>query len=419
MKQFKFNSFFGLSATAMILGTLTACGPQAYVPGTVQSNQDAAGTMNIAPKVDIVLGLSQDGTMKNIFPSIQSDLYNFTQNLQDRGWDYRFVAIPLSEHSPTDASHFNLDHIVRTSKYDTNWYSLSQWIAPFPGADPTDPSLRLNPDFFTQQFITPSMIDPTDGRETGLQNYLDFLNQTNVNNTVSPNNGFLRPDAMLAMITVTTGNDRSYGYFGADPNGINPNNQNWYADDSGPQDFQQSLTAIKNPLLTKFYTLADLGNSIWNCRGSAGASFIGYTYANTTNAIGGKSIDICSTQTAAALAEVSNDLTQNHAVFRKDFLVLNSQPSNGSVHVFKTSNGAQIEIPNDPTNGWTYYNNDPSHTYTVYTVNAFQLSSNPTWYPYQGNQKTGYVIQLNGSARLIGGDTARVEYMNNGAVVAQ
>jgi|GEM_PF-3108862 len=417
MKQFKFKSFFGLSATAMILGTLTACGPQAYVPGTVQSNQDAAGTMNIAPKVDIVLGVSQDGTMDNILPSIQQDLYDFTQNLQNKGWDYRFVAIPLSEHSSTSTSSFSINNIVQTSKYDANWYSLGSWIAPFPDADPSDASLRLNPSFFSQQFILPSSITEVDGRERGLANYLTFLNRSDVNNTASPNNSFLRPDATLAMITITTGEDRSYGDWHSD--GITIGDLKWYADPNGPQEFQTSLAAIKDPLLTRFYTLAGLGSSITNCRGSGGYIWNGFTYANTTNAIGGKAIDICSNATSNALDQVSNDLTQNRAVFRRDFLVLNSQPSSGTVHVFKTSNGSESEIPNDATNGWTFWNNNSTTVQTTATINYFQLANSPTWYPYSGEVKTGYVIQLHGSAVLIGGDTARVEYMNNGAVVAQ
>jgi hypothetical protein len=420
MKNFKLTQLFGLSAIAVALG---ACGPQAYVPGTVQSNQDAAGTMNIAPKVDIVLGVSQDGTMNNFFSNVQSDLYNFTQDLQNRGWDYRFVAIPLSEHSPTTSGSFSFDHKVQVSKYDANYSSMGLWISPFPGADPTNPALKVNSLYFTTQFILPGQISQVDGHESGLKNIINFLTRGDVNNVATPNNGFLRPDAMLAMITLTTGEDRSYGQWVPHWNGSTYDyaNPDWHADSTGPQQFQGSVSAIKSPLLTKFYTLAALNNNMYNCRGTNNqtATWMGFTYQAATNQVGGKAIDMCNNASSSALGQVSNDLTQQRATFRKRFLSVPSNPSLETVVVTKVSNGSEQVIPQDPTNGWTYYGN-VSASSPVYSIDAFLLAGDPTWHAYNAKPISGFIIELHGTAKLVGGDTAKVQYMNSGGqVVAQ
>src|ERR1035437_4507041 len=80
--------------------TLGACGPQAFVPSTVIPDQSAAGDMSLPPNVDIVLGLSNGGTMQNICPGLQPEIAAFAANLQNKGWDYRFITLSLSETSP-------------------------------------------------------------------------------------------------------------------------------------------------------------------------------------------------------------------------------------------------------------------------------------------------------------------------------
>ena len=86
--------------------------------------------MNVPPKVDIVLGVSGNGTMRNILPGITAEIPAFLQKLENSGWDYRFVSIPLSEYHPTD--NLSIANAVSVSKYDAN-YPVGTWLPPFPG----------------------------------------------------------------------------------------------------------------------------------------------------------------------------------------------------------------------------------------------------------------------------------------------
>ena len=192
--------------------TLGACGPQAYVPETVVSNQSAAGDMSLPPKVDIVLGLSNGGTMQNIYPGLQPEIAAFATNLQNKGWDYRFVTLSLSEYSP--GSNANITNAVAASHYHSN-YGISDWLPSFPGAVFSDPQFLLSPSLFTPTLSIPSL-DYTynNGRETGLKNQAAFINRSDVHNS-NASISLLRPDAMLAVMTISNGKDTSDGWYSA------------------------------------------------------------------------------------------------------------------------------------------------------------------------------------------------------------
>jgi hypothetical protein len=92
--------------------------------------------------------------------------------------------------------------------------------------------------------------------------------------------------------------------------------------------------------------------------------------------------------------------------FVKKYLVIGSEPNVGTLKVtkFPSSGGAQV-IPQDPNNGWTYLGAVPAGG--VYTIDS----------PIPMNLVTsGYLIELNGSAKLVGNDTASVNYQNAGGV---
>jgi hypothetical protein len=303
---------------------------------------------------------------------------------------------------------------VAASKYSANWNSYGLWIPPFPCASATDPNLSVPSAFFNTLVALPNSISQNDGQEQGLAHFRDFLGRSDVNNTATPANGFLRPDATLAMIVLTTGRDLSYGYEYINYMGY----PEFHVDESGPSTFATQMGNIKSTLLTKFYTVAALSGNMYNCRASAGAVWNGYTYKNVSDIMHGKSYDICQYEASTALNAIANDLTQQSAVFRKRFLSVPSNPSLDTVTVTKISNGNETVLANDPVNGWTYYGQVSSAS-PVFSIDAFFLSGDPTAHPYTAKPISGYIIELHGTAKLIGGDTARVEYMNSGAVIAQ
>ena len=438
MKQIKLNPRFAVIAALV----LSACGPQAFVPGTVTSNQDAAGTLNIPPKVDIVMGISQDGTMSNIASGPQglsADIQGFVDTLKAKNWDYRFIAIPLHETDP--GSSFNINNKASVSFYDGNYVSSGVWTPPYPGAVAS--SNAILPSLFSAIFSIPGFVNGyNNAHETGLRNQIQFLSRSDVLTN------FIRPDALLSIITFSNGDDHSsgntsatyrychssgnsysydpapsetvepYGYWQQRNNGLNCiNDYNYVSQPNKTSYVANHILPAKmgNTSLLKYYSLIAGSNS---CRGMA--SRVGTDYIAAANALssGNHVIDICPyTQSAAgALTQVANDLTQQQAVFRKVFLKVPSDPSLDTIKVTKISGGVSQVIPNDPTNGWTYYGNI---TNPVYSIDAFQISGDPTWHPYPAKPISGYIIQLNGTARMIGGETSRVEYMNSGAVISQ
>ncbi|MBC7396158.1 MAG: hypothetical protein H7333_01845, partial [Bdellovibrionales bacterium] len=279
---------------------LTACGPQAFVPSSASSSQTPAGAMNVPPKVDIVLGMSSNGTMKNILPGITSELPAFLEKLQNSGWDYRFVSIPLSEYHPTD--NLNINGAVSVSKYDTN-YPSGTWLPPFPGAN-HNTAPRVNPSLFAAFFNVSQFTstDPNDAHESGFHNQLNFLYRNDVRND------FLRPDAMLAIITLSNGDDRSDWQWGpantTDP-GHPTVDSNTYAN---------YFRGIKGSgSILKYYSL--VSNNGVSCRGSA--SWNGQRYREMTGILSGASSDICTSAVADSLEAVRTNLSSVKLSFRK------------------------------------------------------------------------------------------------------
>ncbi len=369
MKQKLLNRFVVLSTLVM-----SACGPQAFVPDTVVSNQSAAGDMNLPPKVDIVLGLSNGGTMQNIYPGLQPEIAAFAANLQNRGWNYRFVTLSLSESSPGASA--NITNAVAASRYHSN-YPQSQWMLPFPGAVYTDSQFLLSPGLFSSSLTIPSLdYSYNNGRESGLKNQANFLSRSDVQNNL------LRPDALLAVMTISNGRDTSDGWYNA-WNGPNPNPVN-------VDNYVNQMKAVKAD--AKYYAI--VAHNTTNCR--VGGAWSGIDYERAAEKMGGLSQDICTTPISTALDAVAQHLQNQKLNFVKRFLVIGTEPNVSTIKVFKNN----VELPNDSSNGWTY---------AGYTT-QFTIES-----PVPMAQATGYMIELHGSAKLHGNDAGRVEYMNAGA----
>jgi hypothetical protein len=415
MKQKMFNSIFryGSLATFSALA-LAACGPQAYVPGSVSANQTAAGAQNIPPKVDILLGVSTNGTMRNIFPNIDQQIPAFVQGLQASGWDYHFVSIPLSQYTPGTSQP--ITNSVSVSNYDTNYVPYGSWISPYPGASSTDPTLGMISNLFSQAFLIPlgAGNTPNNAHETGMGNELDFLNRADIK-TVGLNGepSFLRSDAVLAIITLSNGEDRTLnttvsgtadtvgawqanGEYDANGNAIQQYNR---LDADFASKFANNLISLKaSAELVKYYSLVAHLNT--ECLGYG--SWSGVNYEAAATAVGGESIDICTTPLTGALSAVAANLQIQKASFEKRYLVIASAPNVSTVQVTKIHDGVSTNLVYNDPNGWTY----AGYLSNVPTIDA----------PIPMANATGYMIELHGSGKLIGDDTATVTYTNAGAV---
>jgi hypothetical protein len=75
-----------------------------------------------------------------------------------------------------------------------------------------------------------------------------------------------------------------------------------------------------------------------------------------------------------------------------NYVVLPEEPNPATIVLKK--NG--VTVPNSAVNGWTY---------------AGYLANQPTsYFPTSGNEKSGFMIRLNGSAEFKGTDTISIDY---------
>jgi hypothetical protein len=87
--------------------------------------------------------------------------------------------------------------------------------------------------------------------------------------------------------------------------------------------------------------------------------------------------------------------------FRKKFLVMGTEPNPATIKVVRYINGESSRaevIPQNPTNGWTYV--------------GYRTNQNTIDAPLEMEPATGYMVQLHGTAKLMGADTADITYQN-------
>lgn len=396
------NNLGPLSSAALCaaLGiALTGCGKQAFTVTTVTSSQQGPGHYFIAPKIDIVMFEDDTGSMIDAYSYLKDQTPKFLDNLQSKGWNYHFTVSPLTrDRALTQAM---------ASKHDYNWGS--NWLSPYPGAVRTrDGSLsagvfRTAPPNFTG-FLSNTVSDinnSLNGKEPGLQNIQTFLNTQ-----IKPESGFMRPDAMLAIVVVGNGEDTSgVNYCNRPIDGLSV-----YCEDgsweTSEQNYRDSYLAIKpnHPEQVRFFAaVADKKKN--NCQG--GGSYQGTRYQWMAGELGGASFDICSQPLTDVLEGISSQLDFQKLSYRTRFLFISqdANPSTIKVTKYSADSGTATELANDPENGWTYAGSVSS----VYAID----------FPIPMNLTSGYAIELHGSAKLVGSDTADISFKPAGAVDAK
>lgn len=397
MKKRKGLSFKSISGFLSLALLASACGPQAFVPGMIRSRQSAAGSITIPAKVDVVFGLSQNMTMLNILPGLQGEISTFMGKLQNSGWNYRFVGIPLGYSPINNSSVFPITGKVSVSRYDNNT-PQANWLAPYPGANYNDPLLGIASNLVSSVFAYPSPSvssgDTVYGLEYGLRNQSEFLARADVQSN------FLRPDALLAVITLSNGEDRSFGT--PPPAGTTAP---WTYNTAQVSNALGTITSVKSSAnLVKYYSMVNHLHT--SCMGYG--SWSGIRYESFADQIGGGKVDICSVPLAAAFSAVAQNIQGTPLPFRRNFLTVATEPKEGTIRVIRYANGdtgTPVEIPEDAANGWTY---------SGFLTNQATIDS-----PIAMDVRTGFMIELHGTARLNGADLADVIYQNIGTVTSQ
>lgn len=429
---------YGPAWTAVAL-LASACGSQQFATIATTQQAQAPGILQLAPKVDVILVEDDTGRIQDQYNNISSQAQGFLNSLDQQGWNYRFATVRLTTLSGPITQ-------AVTSKHDPNWGS--QWVAPFPGAQENQVDTLSSSIFTTNGFVAGfnqyfGFLQPgqatniLNGQEPGLLTLTQSLsgafgNAATLDMANPTSRSFFRSDALLAVVLVGTGNDTSYVNMCRRANNTVfpcetvtssrcsslsqvPNPTGWpvAAYPSPPlcgssqlslNYFHDALSSLPGlqPGQLKFYS-AVAGNSnnfAFLCQG--GMASQGVRYQQLAAMLGGKSYDVCSQSLSSVLTDVAQNLTTTAINFERAFVVLKQQPNPTTLQLVKFVGGnpaRAVTIPNDPVNGWTYIGFQ-----TEYVID----------YPIQLDRESGYMIQLNGSAKLTGADTAAVTYKTPG-----
>jgi hypothetical protein len=440
-------SFMNATALSAVALLASSCGSQQYQNAATTQQVAAAGALQISPKVDVVLVEDDTGDMLvsgddsgSAFAEVTTQVQNMLGSMASGGagsWNYHFSTLRLTEVGQlTQAT---------SSTQDPNWGSF--WTAPYPGAyEGGYPSNEdaLNPSIFTTFNETP-----------GFGQYNGFVQTSNLNNSLEgaqpglysmaqnfkssfSNTGFLRPDALLAVVIVSLANDNSYV------------NQCWNGNQQVPCDQilsnqcttlppvagvtyakgnagacasgTLSLTTVENEMRQlkgstqqlKIYSAVPLTNSYTSgsvCLG--GHATPGPRYQQFAEDLGGQTYDVCNQPLSSILSDVAQNLTTTALDYITGYLLVGNAttnpnsggvPNSSTIQVIKYPGGNTSNpeiIPQNATNGWTYV--------------GFKSSQDTIILPVPSNYESGYFVQLNGSAQLSGSDTAAVTFKYQGA----
>lgn len=379
----------------LVLGlALTGCGSQTFDVVQSEAQSEAPGSTLSPAKVDIVLAVDDSGSTAEIRAQLNASLQGFLTGLQSQNWDYRVTEMRLVSGSTSISQ-------IAASKYDPMWGA--EWLAPYPGATastvPSVGSLFRKPN----QFSIPNW-SPSSGEEKGLANIRDFLSSS------AAQNSFLRPDAMLAIIVFSNGQDTSEQ--GTCVYGTPSNCVLWQFPSTVSASLISSIRNVKGAALApsvKLYSVVSPGNYSSGCLG-AGA-YAGTRYTNAASQLGGRDFNLCYGNFSATLSEMATHLQSQQLSFVRDHVFLAQQPNPASIRVFKTVNGIKSEIP---ANMWEYRGYVSNQPVTIgYVGSSGQIVS------MQADYRSGYAIKLFGSAVLVGNQTATIEYLPAGVQPSQ
>ena len=422
----KIPRFAELSALAILsILSATGCGSQNYQNVATASQSQAPGSFAIAPKVDILMVEDDTGSMFEPYNQISTEAEAFVNALDSQNWNYHFGVVPLT----TDRAFSQ----AVASKQDVNWGS--SWVAPYPGATESDTAPdSLSASIFSTLTASGMGFPIFDGfvQNGDINNSLNgsepaFINLLTAFQTRLPGTGFLRKDAMLAVIFVGNGNDTSYVNFcrRADnlqvpceqlstvPN-TNPPVSMPSCNNTSPPFTYNGSSQCKSAALSynyfqqkflqqsqslRVYSADAEQTSYGSCAG--GNATEGARYQTMAAGFGGTSYDVCSQSLSNILAGIQSNLTTTVLNFVKSYVVVDPsvEPDPTSIQVQKYVGGNAsdaVTIPQDATNGWTYI--------------GYQQNIDVVTAPVAENAQSGYMIQLHGSAQLQGQDTAYIVY---------
>ncbi len=382
-----------LTAAGMLLAVatvFTGCGKQEFKKLEFQSSASSKSGRKVPPKVDIVIVADNSGSMNTPLATVETQFAGFVSSIQSKFWDYRIAKTHVINPSPISRVLVNPDfqsatlpdgtpnpHAGQVLFSNQIWTSSSQFLPLVSAIDSTGAPDNTYPNTVNAISAASPICPP----------YSTYMTRSS---SCQP---LLRRDATMAVVVVTNGAE-----YNVDPG------HNGVLNNALLTTYSNQLKALRtDPSLVRFYSVAS--NSAYSsgmCLG--GSAYIGTSYSAmiSQSLLSGSIFNVCNMGSiSSVLANIEADLQVTMEKYVTTNIVLTEEPIPSTIHVFK--NG--VEMSQSGTNGWQYIGG-PSTAYTITGI----LQANGSVLPFNADQQTGWVVQLNGSGRLIGTDTYEVVY---------
>lgn len=389
-----------LTLGSTLLG-ISGCAKQEFRKEQLSEVEGLNGSRAIPPKIDILIVADNTPSVANPYPTLQAEIANFIADLQQKNWDFHIAQMPVELLNPS-LNYHPITQVLVNPAYNSHVLADGSFTSGT-GIVPQSAALTNASSFQIGNF---PIITSGNGDNT----YTNMYNTlTRAQSDLYTN--FLRADAPLAIIIVSNGYDRTI----TDNHG-----QMISGGTTNLANYASNLVSLKGSQnMLRFYPVVSYGWAQTNCLTAGGSALPGTSYFAMLNGyLQGASFNFCDMNSlGSAMANIEADLAKvvvQSYIFSA--IVLDQEPLIDSK--FQVLKDGQV-LNQDSSNGWQYLGRQS--TYQVYNVCDPNDQSNidrsgvcpgGTIKPINPPRMpaTGYVIQLNGSARMTRANTYNVVY---------
>lgn len=334
----------------------------------------AVASQYTKPKIDILIAQDNSPSMTQPVATVKTQLDSFLNGMDSR-WDFHFTVVPLQKVYPLASKY-----IVAQNCSDIR----TQYCIPA-----SNKAAFNNTPSGTEYGWINTIDQGTGNFDEGFKNLKANLQHADMVNT-----GFLRPDAALAVIVLSNGEDVSNMVYPQDwmdrGDGVMVPNFNSANAVNSFNDFRDTVSTLKGGLgMARFYGVV-ARNNYSNCYG--GPTWQGTRYMNMANALSGNHYELCNGELSTVLSNIKYQLDALVEAYRFNYVVIDGDPVESSIVVKK--NGATV--PKSTTNGWSFV--------------GYKSNQPISYYPQLSNFKSGYMIKMNGTAEYSGTDVINVTF---------
>ena len=395
LKQIPVVAVLTLAAATLLT---TGCAKQEFQKQQVTAAAASVGFRQLPAKVDILIVPDDSASISVAWNDVNAQVASFAANLQGQYWDYHVARSLMSKTTP-------ISQVLVHPEFNSAYLKDGTYI----GTDGLVPSSRAITSPSSFQIMGTSYSSAGAGNDSTYANAYTVMNAAKQDTYTN----FIRPDALLAVIVLTNGREGSvdatslFGEVDADKVSVLQNHAaNWLSIKNG------------NDSLLRYYPVAAYsyreGTASNYCISPGSPSIHGGSYFAMLNYLLGTGFNFCE---RSAIQRVMSDISAQLKIIKQAYvysaIVLDEEPVESTLVI--TKNGQAL--PKDPVNGWQYRGLSTAATITGVadestcpTQNLNDASCVVTPLSPGINRRTGYIIELNGSARMLGRDTPGASY---------